>query len=49
MHALQRHVVAHILDDGPLMNAARDYLVNLRVEEAVYASAASGERVRLAP
>ena len=35
--ALQRHVVAHLLHGAPLENTARDYLANLRVQEAVYA------------
>ncbi len=39
---LQRHVVAHLLDGAPVMNPARDYLANLRIEAAVYDSAASG-------
>jgi hypothetical protein len=39
---LQRHVVDNILRGGSVMNTARDYLANLRVEEAVYDSAAGG-------
>jgi len=39
---LQRHVVDHLRGRGPLHNAARAYLTNLRIEEAVYASSASG-------
>ena len=39
---LQQHVVDHRLGRGPLMNEVRDYLANLRIEEAVYASAADG-------
>ena len=35
---LQRHVVAHFVNGAPLENIARDYLVNLRVQEAVYRS-----------
>jgi predicted dehydrogenase len=42
---LQRHVVDHILRGGSVMNTARDYLANLRVQEAVYDSAAC-RRVR---
>jgi predicted dehydrogenase len=48
VHALQAHVVAHLRDGTPLVNRARDYLVNLRIEAAIYASAAGGRRVRLA-
>jgi len=45
---LQRHVVAHLLHGAPLENAARDYLADLRVQEAVYRSAAEGRRIELA-
>lgn len=44
---LQRHVVRHFTDSTPLENTARDYLANLRVQEAVYRSAASHCRVEL--
>jgi predicted dehydrogenase len=45
---LQRHVVRHFAEhDTPLENTARAYLANLRVQEAVYRSAASGVRIRL--
>ncbi|MDQ2916436.1 MAG: Gfo/Idh/MocA family oxidoreductase [Pseudomonadota bacterium] len=45
---LQRHVVAHLLAGAPLENTARDYLANLRVQEAIYRSAAEGRRIELA-
>lgn len=45
---LQRHVVRHCLEGAPLENTARDYLANLRVQEAVYRSAAEGRRIELA-
>ena len=35
---LQQHVVDHILHGAPVMNSARDYLVNLAIEEAIYRS-----------
>ena len=41
--ALQRHVVRHLLAGTALENRGRDYLVNLRVEEAVYRSNAEGQ------
>jgi predicted dehydrogenase len=44
---LQRHVVAHFVAGTPLENTARDYLANLRVQEAVYRSAAEGRRIAL--
>ncbi|MEO8306378.1 MAG: Gfo/Idh/MocA family oxidoreductase [Betaproteobacteria bacterium] len=45
---LQRHVVAHFVSGAPLENTAREYLANLRVQEAVYHSAAQGRRIELA-
>ncbi len=42
---LQRHVVGHFTQGGPLENTAREYLVNLAVQEAVYRSASTGRRV----
>lgn len=45
--ALQRHVVSHLENGSPLENTAQDYLVNLRVQEAVYASHLSGQRIVL--
>jgi len=44
VRALQRHLVDHLQGGGPLMNAARDYLANLRVEDAVYRAHALGQR-----
>jgi predicted dehydrogenase len=44
---LQRHVVHHLQERAPLENAARDYLANLRVQEAVYRSHAEGRRIAL--
>ncbi len=45
---LQRHVVAHFASGAPVENTARAYLANLRVQEAVYRSAASHCRIELA-
>ena len=42
VHALQSHVVAGILDGAPLENTAADYLTVGVIEEAIYASAATG-------
>ena len=44
---LQRHVVAHLAQGAPVENTARDYLVNLKVQEAVYRSHADGRRIEL--
>jgi len=44
---LQRHVVRHFTEQTPLENTAREYLANLRVQEAVYRSAAGQRRIAL--
>jgi len=41
----QRHVVDHLTIDAPLETAARDYLANLKIEEAVYRSAEKAGRI----
>jgi D-apiose dehydrogenase len=46
--ALQAHVLAHLRSGALLQNSASDYLVNLRVQAAVYQSHASGRRVPMA-
>ena len=46
--ALQAHVLAHLRDGRPLENAAADYLVNLEIQEAIYHSHATGQRVQMA-
>ncbi len=45
--AFQRHVVDHLQGRGGIVNSARDYLVNLRIEAAVYSSSAEGRLVRV--
>jgi predicted dehydrogenase len=45
---LQRHVVEHLLNGAPLENTAREYLVNLKIQEAVYRSHKEGRRIELA-
>ncbi len=40
-----RHLVDHLVRGTPAMNSAGDYLVNLRIEEAIYRSAESGGRI----
>jgi len=47
VHLLQRHVIAHLLDGGPLENHAASYLRNVEIEEAVYQSAAEGRWVTI--
>ena len=46
--ALQAHVVSHFLRQSAIENAGRDYLANLRVQEAVYRSNEEGRRIELA-
>ncbi|MEL6750897.1 MAG: Gfo/Idh/MocA family oxidoreductase, partial [Pseudomonadota bacterium] len=46
---LQAHVVDHLIDATPLENEAEDYVRNLAIVEAVYASARQGTRVTLEP
>ncbi|MEO8012847.1 MAG: Gfo/Idh/MocA family oxidoreductase [Polaromonas sp.] len=46
--ALQAHVLKHLSHGTPLQNSARDYLINLHVEAAVYHSHATGRRVSMA-
>lgn len=45
--AFQQHVVDHLLGRGAIVNTGRDYLANLRIEEAVYRSSAEGRLVRV--
>jgi predicted dehydrogenase len=44
---LQRHVVNHLLQGKAIQNLGRNYLVNLRIEEAVYRSNEEGRKVVL--
>ena len=46
--ALQAHVVNHLLRNTPLENSGRDYLANMKLLEAAYASHAEGRRIELA-
>jgi D-apiose dehydrogenase len=45
---LQAHVVHALAEKSPIENTARDYLQNLRIQEAVYASNDSGRRIAMA-
>ena len=47
VYRLQDHVVRHLRRGEPVMNTARDYLANLRIEDAVYRSSDQGERIVL--
>lgn len=48
VYRLQRHVVDHLTSGAPVMNTAREYLTNIRIEQAVYESDAAGRVVPLA-
>lgn len=45
--ALQAHVLEYMNKRGSLMNTAREYLANLRIEEAIYRSDEMSARVKL--
>jgi predicted dehydrogenase len=45
---LQRHVVSYLLNGAPLENTAREYLTNIKIQEAVYRSHQDGLRIELA-
>ena len=47
--ATQAHIVSHLREGAPLENSGRDYLRNLDVEEAVYASSVEGRWIALPP
>ncbi|KIC46434.1 dehydrogenase [Ruegeria sp. ANG-S4] len=47
VHALQSHVISGLLKGTPLENTARDYLDVIRIEEAIYRSAAEGRKINL--
>ena len=44
VYRFTRHVVDHYLTGSVLQNSGRDYLTNLQIEEAIYASAEEGSR-----
>jgi len=45
---LQAHVVRHLREGAPLENGAADYLANMKIMEAVYASNEQGRRINIA-
>jgi D-apiose dehydrogenase len=47
VHALQQHVINNRLGRGPVENTGADYLNNILIEEAVYASDAEQRRITL--
>lgn len=47
VYRTQKQILSHLATDAPVANTARDYLANLRVEEAVYRSSETGRRISL--
>lgn len=47
VHGLQNHVISAFLGHTPFENLAEDYLKVIEIEEAIYASANTGKKVRL--
>ena len=47
VYLTNKHVVDHLLTGSPVMNAAAEYLTNLRIEAAVYQSSDTGTRIEL--
>ena len=47
VHALQSHVVRHLMEGAPIENIAEEYLSVIRIEEAIYASAERGTKIAL--
>jgi predicted dehydrogenase len=47
VYNLIRHVVDHLIRGTPVENAARDYLRNIEIEDAIYRAHETGQRVEL--
>ena len=47
VYLLQRHVLDFLQKNTPVMNSAEEYLINLKIEDAVYRSAASSCKIEL--
>ncbi|MFQ5953556.1 MAG: Gfo/Idh/MocA family protein [Kiloniellales bacterium] len=47
VYRLQRHIADHLRGHGPVMNTAREYLTNLKIENAVYESDRLGRRLTI--
>ncbi len=41
VYRLQRHVIDHLVNGGPVANSAQDYIANLIIEDSIYRSATS--------
>ncbi len=49
VHSLIRHVVDHLRRGAPVENTGRDYLRNIEIEDAIYRSHETGQRIKIAP
>ena len=47
VYSTMKAILAHLKEGAPAPNSAKDYLTNLRIEEAVYRSAAEGQKQQL--
>lgn len=47
VYHLQNHVVRALLEAGPFENEARDYLEVIRIKDAIYQSAETGQKIAL--
>lgn len=47
VHYLQSHVIAGLMQGTPFENEARDYLQVIRIENAIYASADKGQKLKV--
>ena len=45
VYLLIRHILGHLIDGAPLVNSGRDYLRNVEIEEAIYRSSETGQRI----
>ena len=41
VYRLQRHVIEHLVNGGPVADSAQDYIANLIIEDSIYRSATS--------
>ncbi|SFK67353.1 Gfo/Idh/MocA family protein [Shimia haliotis] len=49
VHHLQSHVISGLLSQTPIENVAASYLRVIEIEEAIYTSASTGQKLKLGP
>ncbi len=47
VYLLTKHILSHLTEGTPLANSGRDYLRNVEIEEAIYRSSETGQRIEL--